>query len=236
MEIVDCNAGLLTHYEVLQILKEPALERYNYEEHTKESKRLRQTIDRGRRARQQGNNGVLTNKQKKQVLKSQQAQTVQADHRVLEQACWIRAKALQHLESQPAGQQKAEQLQAFLEGCEQFQQTLSPEVRLSQLELCQLVDLCPSTLVEYHKVVEECEDRFLEIHTKQLQELVAKHLPQPETDNEEGEGDAEYDEGLEEEETAQSDVVDPDLQPVESMDELADEQGAFNNDNDTTDD
>lgn len=234
MEILDCNAGLLTNFEVLSLLEEKCMECYDFEEHLTHNRTLRNAIDRGKKARQASANSDkgLTEKQKKHVAQAQVASHEQAVFRKLEQPCWMRSRMLEYLRECPAGRQDPTKLAAFLEGVEELQKSMNVELRLSQMELCQLVDLCPSTLVELHKVVEECEDRFLEVHTKTIIELVQEHLPQPEVEEDEGdEGDGGdvYDDPVVDD-AADSGFLDAGGAVVDG-DELADEQGAHNDDN-----
>lgn len=247
MEIIDNNAGFLTNFEVLTLLKHESMQRYDFSTHMDKSRALKEIIDQGKEAKK--NISTLTEKQKKQVSAANKAQTEEALHRTLEHTCWMRQKMMDYIGGTPAGRQTTKMLNAFLTNFEAFQQNLLPEFRLSQIELLQLLNLCPNTSLELHKVVEECESRMTEQQTDQLLALIALHLPGPLQDA--GEGDEEEKEVADDaepaaedaDEDADEDVVDDvadmvdeqDVQEQEHGDAgdkegMVDEQGAFNDD------
>jgi hypothetical protein len=127
------------------------------------------------------------------------------DYKPLENTCWLKARVLSYLSGTPAASQSAECVGRFIRDAQQLLQgnaaksasiaaaaagmsasasaaaatAASSDVRLTTCELIQLVNLRPSSLVEIHRAVEECEERLSEEDTLALLALIQRTLPPP---------------------------------------------------------
>eukprot|EP00095_Tigriopus_kingsejongensis_P001069 snap_masked-scaffold631_size122145-processed-gene-0.26 protein:Tk01069 transcript:snap_masked-scaffold631_size122145-processed-gene-0.26-mRNA-1 annotation:"calcitonin gene-related peptide-receptor component protein" len=80
----------------------------------------------------------------------------------------ILLETLAHLEAQACAQHTSEALSDFLEAVKPF--------GLSESEVLQLANQVPSSDVELHLLIEECEERLSEAQIERLLEIVSKCL------------------------------------------------------------
>eukprot|EP00128_Syssomonas_multiformis_P018215 Colp12_sorted_trinity150504_noHs@16618 len=126
MEVLKENVGLLTNYEVFELIKE--------------------------------NKEALKNK----VVKGQ------------ENLLTITYEITHWLEKTPTAQQTYDGIQSFVDAIKSF--------NLTKAEQVMLINLRPATAVEVFLIVEECEERLNESEVEKLLELIATHLPLPESE------------------------------------------------------
>lgn len=196
MEVLDSNAGELTNFEVLALLKTEALQRYDHGDYKATLQKLNATIAAGNTLRGKLFS-ELSDEDKERGRATAIAHKKLADVRRTEGTCWVRRQVLEYLSDTPAGLQETVHLQKFL--------TKLPSVlgtaALSKSEVRQLLNLRPNTTVEIHRVVEECEDRLNEEQIQGLLDLVQECLPAPvvlqaeEGDVDDAEGDVDDEEG-----------------------------------------
>eukprot|EP00164_Ancoracysta_twista_P007444 GFYU01010567.1.p1 GENE.GFYU01010567.1~~GFYU01010567.1.p1 ORF type:complete len:168 (+),score=36.80 GFYU01010567.1:58-561(+) len=91
-------------------------------------------------------------------------------------------EVIKYLKSTPAKAQTLEEADKLLAKIERF--------KLTKAEKLQLFNVRPTTLVEIHLIVEECEERMTEEETQDLLELIYEHFGGIDGE-EEGEAEAE---------------------------------------------
>lgn len=151
----------------------------------------------------------------------------------LENACWVRKQVLKYFSAHPPGSQTEDGIAKFLK---EFPSLVGDGVTLSKLEVLQLINLRPTTLVEMYRIIEECEQRMSEEQVEALLELVQCTVPVTEDNLTLGEGGADegedveaegrnhgetqdYDEGDEEEEDDEEGEDDENMQDGDFIDE-----------------
>ena len=105
----------------------------------------------------------------------------------LAQTVYVQQKVIDYLRTQPAHEQTAEQIKGFTEAIviwqqQQQQQSHSassqhPPAALTSAEILTLINQRPVTVVELHRIIDECEERLNESETIALLDLVKKHFP-----------------------------------------------------------
>lgn len=132
------------------------------------------------------------------------AAVVGRDYKPLEHTCWVKSRVLSYLSSTPAASQNSEAVRNFMQEAQAMLQrnalataraaaaargeeftpaveaaavAASADVRLTTCELLQLVNLRPSSLVEIHRSIEECEERLSEEDALALLQLIQTTLP-----------------------------------------------------------
>ena len=117
-------------------------------------------------------------------------------------AIWLNSKLTRYLSGQPPASQSQSHIRATLQRLEQLM--AAEQFQLTNTEVMQLINLRPLTLVEVHRLVEECEERLSERHILQLLDVVREGLPEGPNQRKEVEG-AEGVEADGGEETAETD-------------------------------
>jgi len=124
------------------------------------------------------------------------------DFKSLEGTCWVKERVLSYLGGTAAASQTPEIVSNFLEQATALMATqaaaaaaqaqmgggvdgaaaagkVANDVRLTVCELLQLLNLRPTSLVEIHRAIEECEERLSEEDTLALLGLISTTLPPP---------------------------------------------------------
>ena len=105
-------------------------------------------------------------------------------------AIWLNSQLARYLSTQPPATQSQQHIRATLQRLEHVM--AAEQFQLTNTEIVQLVNLRPLTLVEVHRLVEECEERLSERQILQLLDVVREGLPegpnQRKEAGEEGEG------------------------------------------------
>ena len=97
----------------------------------------------------------------------------------LSQTIWLQSQVQHYLTQQPAATQTATSINSTLLSLRRY--LSQHRLYLTNIELLQLINLCPVTLVEIHRIIEECEERFSEEQTLALLDLIKAGLkPQQE--------------------------------------------------------
>ena len=91
-------------------------------------------------------------------------------------AIWLNTQLARYLNSQPPATQSQQHIRATLQRLEQLM--AAEHFQLTNTEIVQLINLRPLTLVEVHRLVEECEERLTEKHILQLLDVVREGLPE----------------------------------------------------------
>lgn len=134
------------------------------------------------------------------------AAVIGRDYKPLEHTCWVKSRVLSYLSATPAASQDADSIKRFMSEAQSMLQrnalasaraaaaargeeftaaveaaavAASADVRLTTCELLQLVNLRPSSLVEIHRSIEECEERLSEDDALALLQLIQTTLPPP---------------------------------------------------------
>mmetsp|Transcript_71228 Transcript_71228/g.225122 ORF Transcript_71228/g.225122 Transcript_71228/m.225122 type:complete len:140 (+) Transcript_71228:91-510(+) len=121
------------------------------------------------------NSGLLTNFEVLEVVRARGADPEQPvatslSPVQLQTASASETKALQFLTQSPVGGYTREGVRSFLDAIEVLQ--------LTKAEKLQLINLRPTSAVEVHLVVEDCEERLKPEQVDNLIELVSEHLAQ----------------------------------------------------------
>lgn len=136
------------------------------------------------------NSGLLSNFEVLELLRSRGA--TQDPLGSFGSATHSECKVFDYLVQSAACSQTPESVQEFLLKVEKFS--------LTKAERLQVLNLRPSTVVEVHLIVEDCEERMSSSTVDELLETVKNTLPPPpEKPEEEEEENAEADEGNDEE-------------------------------------
>ena len=94
----------------------------------------------------------------------------------LASAVWLQSEVVGYLSRYPAATQSRPAISACLTSLHALLQR--QRLHLTGAELLQLVNLRPLTLVEVHRVVEECEERMGEADILTLLDVIREHLPE----------------------------------------------------------
>jgi hypothetical protein len=152
------------------------------------------------------------------------------DYKPLEGTCWLKGKVLSYLSNTPAAAQNEEACKEFVQQAQKMladnaaarasaaasasgsvlsaAQSASAiaDVRLTTLELLQLLNLRPTSMVEVHRAIEECEERLHEQDVVQLLELVQRTLP-PNVKQQQQQGGGEVDDEEQQQPEEQGDAT-----------------------------
>jgi DNA-directed RNA polymerase subunit F len=117
----------------------------------------------------QQNGGLLTNSEVLQVLVDRGCATgsMALNARSLASEKMVYAYLQQH----SAGLRTQEELVVVQEALQQFD--------LTRIEVLQIINLVPKSVVEVHLIVESCEARLTEDQVEEVLRLVRETLPQP---------------------------------------------------------
>eukprot|EP00249_Psilotum_nudum_P010499 c22576_g1_i1 orf=803-1234(-) len=127
------------------------------------------------------NTGLLTNFEVLDLLRSHGA-----DHDPLASAESVtpsECRVYDYIRKTPAGTQTRESVQHYFKEIDNYV--------LTKAERLQIVNLRPSTAVEVHLIVEDCEERMTDEAVEQFIETIASALPppaEPEAEDYDGEG------------------------------------------------
>lgn len=174
MKILDSHGGLLTNYEVLRSLQEQQMARYDIGEYRKEVRKYRAIENKGKHLKGKVFFG-MSQKEKELSLKCKEAGRDLKKCKQIEHICWTRDKVISYLSRFSAGVQTDEHITAFLTAAKNLLETAN----LTQAEILSLINLRPSTLVEIHRVIEECEERLTEEQVEELLQYLQQTLPAP---------------------------------------------------------
>jgi hypothetical protein len=172
MEVLDSCVGLLTNCEVQALFQRPSQQRFDYDEYKVTMKVLFDKISAGSKFRGKAFSD-LSEKDKKIIIGANDAQRESRKKKQWEHACWMRKQVTEYCSWTAAGLQTEAHVQQFISRLP----TVLKGKTLSESEVLQLVNLRPVTLVEVHRIVEECEDRLAEAEVETLLELVQECLP-----------------------------------------------------------
>jgi hypothetical protein len=172
MEVLDSCVGLLTNCEVQALFQRSSQQRFDYDEYKVTMKVLFDKISAGSKFRGKAFSD-LSEKDKKIIIGANDAQRESRKKKQWEHACWMRKQVTEYCTWTAAGLQTEAHVQQFISRLP----TVLKGKTLSESEVLQLVNLRPVTLVEVHRIVEECEDRLAEAEVETLLELVQECLP-----------------------------------------------------------
>lgn len=147
--------------------------------------------------------GMIPGFELKRVLQRKQAQwkTQQAatnsddqqrqrEHKAgLRNRNWVSNQVVKFLEMLPANDQSQEVADGFLAALDALQAE-DPALELMPSEKLQLLDVRPCSPAEVHRVIECCDERLSEEQVCALLDLLNEHVPAPNYDPEDGEGEA----------------------------------------------
>lgn len=174
MKILDANAGLLTNYEVLSSLKDSQMARYNYDVFKKEVRQYRATENKARHLKGKVFFGMSPH-EKELWLKSKEAGNDLKKIKSAEHVCWVKDKVISYLSRFSPGQQTDQNVSDFLAAAAPY----IAVAKLGQGEILQLINLRPTSLVEIHRVIEECEERLTQDQVEELLKCIQDTLPMP---------------------------------------------------------
>ena len=117
----------------------------------------------------QQNGGLLTNSEVLQVLVDRGC----ASNSLLPNARSLASEKMvfAYLQQHSAGLRTPEELVVVQESLQQFD--------LTRIEMLQIINLTPKSVVEVHLIVENCESRLTEDQVEEVLRLVREVLPQP---------------------------------------------------------
>ena len=104
-------------------------------------------------------------------------------------AVWLNTQLTRYLTAHPPGTQSQRHIARTLQRLEALM--AAERFTLTNTEVVQLINLRPLTLVEVHRLVEECEERLSEQHILKLLDVVREGLPEGPNQRNEAEADAE---------------------------------------------
>ena len=100
---------------------------------------------------------------------------LQSSLTALAPAVWVQDQVVTYLSATPAATQSRAAIASTLSALRSFLCLL--RLQLTNVELLQLVNLRPLTLVEVHRIIEECEERMGERDILELLDILRENLP-----------------------------------------------------------